>query len=708
MKLTLLALAGLLCLTASAQDFTGYGADNYAGVNTLLLNPAMLAGSKYKVNVNLIAVSAGAQNNAFELDQKKLFGLHFSNLQEGNGYTKAPNHDYKYLYFNTDILGPSAMININHKNAVALITRMRVLANESNLSDGIFRLFGNSDPAYYNTNIIDRSLQNKMQAFADAGISFGRILVEKPNTLFKVGVTAKYIAGLAAASLSTGQMTANIDPANNITSLTADMTAAYSSNLDNMGNGSFSDIFHKQAGHGMGFDLGAVYESRPASLAGDPTPYRLRLGLSVTDIGSVRYNNSTNGNTYSMNANGSNATQLEVQKGETFTQYFNRLQTTNLIVAKGTAPPTMTVSLPTALHVDADYHVWKRIFVNANALINMVATTNPISPNYGTSFTVTPRMEKKWISIYSPISYSAQGLINWGAGIRLGPLFVGSGSVLSNLIQKKIPAADVHIGLTVPIFATAETKKKKEDKKKEALTDTVYRTLSMTSDRDSDGVVDARDACPDSAGPIALIGCPDRDGDGVPNYLDKCPDVPGSPKNNGCPIPDTDGDGINDDEDACPLVKGLASNHGCPPIKKEVISRVNHAAERIFFVRAKDVIEKNSYEELDRVVEILKSDPTLHLHIEGHTDNEGTDQRNQNLSDRRARAVKHYLEKKGIADKRMDYKGYGSTRPIASNSTPEGMAQNRRVEMKLTNWENKEKKADNKKDPKADPKTENK
>jgi outer membrane protein OmpA-like peptidoglycan-associated protein len=702
MKLTLLALAGLLCLTASAQDFVGYGNDNYSGVNSLLSNPAMLAGSKYKVNVNLFSVSAAAGNNAFELDQKKLFGLHLSNLQEGSGYYKAPNHDYKYLYFNTDILGPSAMININHKNAVALITRMRVMGNESNLSDGIFRLFGNGDPLYNNIDIIDRSLQNKMHAFADAGVSFGRILVEKPTTLFKVGITAKYIAGLAAASLSTGQMTANIDPANNITKLDADMTAQYSSNLDNLGSGSFSDLWHKQAGHGLGFDLGMVYEWRPANLANDPTPYRLRLGLAVTDIGSVKYTNSTFGNTYSMNADGSNATQLEVQKGETYSQYFNRLQTNNLIVAKGTAPPTMKVSLPTAIHIDADYHVYKRIFINGEALINMVSTTSPVSPNYVTAFTVTPRMEKKWISIYSPISYSAQGLINWGAGIRLGPLFVGSGSVLSNLLQKKIPAADVHIGLTVPIFKTNEAKKAKKEAKNKNAADTVYKVVSMTSDRDGDGVVDGRDACPDSAGPIALIGCPDRDGDGVPNYLDKCPDVPGSPKNNGCPIPDTDGDGINDDEDACPLVKGLASNHGCPPIKKEIVSRINHAAERIFFIRAKDIIEKNSYEELDRVVEILKSDPTLHLHIEGHTDNEGTDQRNQNLSDRRAKAVKHYLEKKGIADKRMDYKGYGSTRPIASNATPEGMAQNRRVEMKLTNWENKEKKADGKTDNKTD------
>jgi OOP family OmpA-OmpF porin len=107
-------------------------------------------------------------------------------------------------------------------------------------------------------------------------------------------------------------------------------------------------------------------------------------------------------------------------------------------------------------------------------------------------------------------------------------------------------------------------------------------------------------------------------------------------------------------------------------------------------VRAKDIIEKDSYEELDRVVDILQSDPTLHLHIEGHTDTEGTDERNQRLSDRRAKSVRRYLEQKGIAAKRLDYKGYGSKHPLASNATAEGMAQNRRVEMRLSNWEKNE------------------
>jgi len=92
------------------------------------------------VNVNILAVSAFAGTNAYELDRSRLFGLHFSNLSEGNGYYKAPNTDYKYTYFNTDILGPSAMVSLTSKDAFGIMTRMRTIGNEYNLSNSLFQL----------------------------------------------------------------------------------------------------------------------------------------------------------------------------------------------------------------------------------------------------------------------------------------------------------------------------------------------------------------------------------------------------------------------------------------------------------------------------------------------------------------------------------------------------------------------------------------
>ena len=665
-------------LTAFSQSFIGYGYDNYSGVNGMILNPGTLADSKYKVNVNLFSISALAGNNAYEMDRSRLFGFKFSGLKEGDGFYKSANTDYKYIYTNVDILGPSAMISLTQKDAIGLTTRVRVMGNEYNLGDPLFRLTGIANPAFYNLDIENRSLQVKMNAFAEGGISYGRVLHKDEHSEFKIGVTGKYIIGLGYGSLSSGPLMLNIDPTNNITNLQGDMTAQYSGNFDNAGNGmSINDIVNKRAGHGLGLDIGFVYELKSSK---DPNTSKLRMGLAITDIGSVNYTNSPNSQTYTLTADGHNTDEFAKQSGETYNDYFTRLKTDGLITTKAAAVSSK-VALPTALHFNVDYEIYKRIFINGDVLLNMLATTNPISPNYITTFTVTPRLEKKWVSIYSPVSYSANGQLNWGAGVRIGPLFVGSGSVLSSMLKQRIQTADAHIGLTIPIYQHRSSKDKTP-----TLSDTVYRDKSLVDDRDGDGVVDSKDQCPDSAGPIPLFGCPDTDGDGVPNYKDKCPLVKGSINFQGCPAPDTDGDSVNDDDDKCPLVKGVKSNFGCPPIKPELIVRVNHAADRIFFVRAKAVIEKISFTELDRVVSILQDDSTLRLRVEGYTDSEGTDERNQRLSDRRAKSVVHYLMKHGIAITRMDYIGYGSTRPIATNDTPEGMAQNRRVEMILMNY----------------------
>jgi len=682
-RLMLLLSGCILWQAAGAQSFIGYGYDNYSGINGVLLNPASIAGSKFKVNVNIISASALAGNNAYELDRSRFFKLKFSNMSEGDGYYKINKPDYKYLYTNVDILGPSGMFNIDRRDAIGIITRMRTIGNVYNLGNSLFQLLGNPDPSFYNVDIINRSLQSKVNTFAEAGLSFGRILLDKGTSRLKAGFTAKYIAGLSYGSVSSGQMTVNLDPANNIAKLQADLTAQYSPNLDGLGDGaSISHVFNKQNGKGWGLDLGLVYEWIPN---GDS--YKLRMGLSVTDLGSISYDNSKNGQTYTMTADGHNTSELQLQDGETYDQYFTRLQTAGLVVVKATSVAKTTVKLPTSLHLNADYNIYKRIYVNGDVLLNMMAATNQLTPNYNTTFTITPRLEKKWVSVYSPVSYNAQGLLNWGAGVRFGPLFVGSGSVLSSLFKNRIQTADVHVGLTIPIFQSSKSKKKDKDKDDKKNTDTLYRKILITHDRDSDGVVDEKDACPDSAGPVALIGCPDDDEDGVPNYKDKCPGVKGSPNFQGCPAPDTDGDGVNDDDDKCPLTKGTLANHGCPPISPDLVRSVNRAADRVFFVRARADVEPSSLPELDRVIAILQADTTLRLHIQGHTDSEGTDERNQSLSLRRAKAVKAYLVSKGIDAGRMDCRAYGSKHPIAPNSTPEGMAQNRRVDMELANWE---------------------
>jgi outer membrane protein OmpA-like peptidoglycan-associated protein len=89
-------------------------------------------------------------------------------------------------------------------------------------------------------------------------------------------------------------------------------------------------------------------------------------------------------------------------------------------------------------------------------------------------------------------------------------------------------------------------------------------------------------------------------------------------------------------------------------------------------------------ERLAKVSGIVLAYPGLHLQVEGHTDSVGTDDFNQTLSEKRAGAVREYLVQQGIATDSIEARGFGKTEPIASNDTPEGRQQNRRVELVLS------------------------
>jgi outer membrane protein OmpA-like peptidoglycan-associated protein len=101
----------------------------------------------------------------------------------------------------------------------------------------------------------------------------------------------------------------------------------------------------------------------------------------------------------------------------------------------------------------------------------------------------------------------------------------------------------------------------------------------------------------------------------------------------------------------------------------------------INFDTGKDVIKSESTSVVDEVVTLLKQNPSLTLSIEGHTDNTGVAAANLKLSELRAKAVLNALVAKGIEAKRLSAKGFGQTKPLQDNTTEEGRAKNRRVEL---------------------------
>lgn len=204
-------------------------------------------------------------------------------------------------------------------------------------------------------------------------------------------------------------------------------------------------------------------------------------------------------------------------------------------------------------------------------------------------------------------------------------------------------------------------------------------------DTDGDGIADPNDACPNEAGPAYNNGCPDpdTDGDGIVDSKDGCPNEAGPAENNGCPYNDRDNDGVLDKDDQCPDTPGTVANNGCPEVTAEIINQLNEFSRTILFDLNKATIRQESYGTMQSIANIMKEYPNASFLIEGHTDSSGSDAYNQNLSEQRAASVRTYLGGLGIDSSRLQSRGFGESRPIATNKTKAGRQQNRRVDVSL-------------------------
>lgn len=180
----------------------------------------------------------------------------------------------------------------------------------------------------------------------------------------------------------------------------------------------------------------------------------------------------------------------------------------------------------------------------------------------------------------------------------------------------------------------------------------------------------------------------DGDGDGVLDMHDRCPgeleDHDGFRDDDGCVEFDNDQDGIVDDLDECPEQPEEPGGDldGCP--SRTFVTIVDGEIQifgKVQFKTGSAEIDQKSDPLLDQIAAAMTSNPgAARIRIEGHTDGSGDAAINQRLSEDRARSVERALIQRGVADDRLETRGYGESRPAAPNRTAAGRAKNRRVE----------------------------
>ncbi|HAF75829.1 MAG TPA: hypothetical protein DCG42_00780 [Maribacter sp.] len=423
---------------ALSQNYVGYDTDNYSGIHAILNNPGALADSRTKSEVSVLSVGSILATDYANLTLENLNKILGDDGFEGS--EKFPSNKNE-IVFNAEILGPSFIFSLNEKSSVGLISRLRIESNFNNVNGELFEGIYEGFPAN-NFNFQQENLDFTTHAWAEIGISYGRVLFSNTHNLFKGGTTIKYLIGGGAVQGISNSLAGNYDNTNNQVALTGDFTYAisYSDEQDSV------DYFNELSS-GIGADFGFVYEYRSNSSIADSNAnnprgfnqYKLKIGLSIIDIGSIAYDNGQITD-YIINGNVS-AQELE----EDF------IETLDNNASQNKYNESFKVSLPTSMHLNIDYNLHNKFYLNLNVNQNLVEKNAYFNNNRINLITFTPRYETRIFGAYLPVSTGNLGKTALGAGIRLGPLFVGSSTIFSN-ISKQANLANVYVGLKISKF----------------------------------------------------------------------------------------------------------------------------------------------------------------------------------------------------------------------------------------------------------------
>lgn len=578
----MLILIFLSLTNLRAQDYLPFINDNYAGITGVHLNPASIADSRYKVDITLAGLSLNMYNNYLYLNRDYLsknvnhnqdIRDYLIGMNTGNGKDK-----FVYQDMRLDIL--NFMVTINPRLSIGFTAGIREYLNVDNINEDLADLFYNTDNSGIPVNQLfkDNHLRLALNSWAEYGISVAGVLYKTDKHIIKAGMNMKLIQGLGSAYLNIDnlQCTKLSDSTVNFNNTHFDYGMS-----NNFGNMLVNEEFNANKLNGMfsmGFDFGVIWEWRPDykehlyDMDGETglerrenNKYKLRVGLSIKDIGFVKYRRWSESQDFTING------VVDINMFDGITNYGQIL---DIIEAH---PDLFTIeeqgeiyrmSLPTSISLQVDYNIYKDFYVNFTPYLAFRQGNNKYTKVHAfNNFSLTPRYERKWFGVSIPLQYNQLSGFSLGTGLRLGPVWVGSNNVLNTLFSKEIDNINIQALVKIPIpynrvkDSDGDGVSDKIDQCKD-----VWGTLENYGcpdiDRDNDGIPDDEDVCPDIYGLAIFDGCPDSDNDSIPDHLDECPNIAGLAKFNGCP--DTDGDSIPDHLDKCPTIPGLAELDGCP------------------------------------------------------------------------------------------------------------------------------------------------
>ncbi len=420
-----LILSLTLVYATLGQNSKGLSSTRYSGIQGVIFNPAQISNSPYRADINILSPYAIAGSDYVGINFETLFDNDEISEDEVAFFPKADNN----FLSNTDILGPSFFVNLNRKSSIGLTSRLRIMSSINNINGELFEnLVDDFDDNEDFSARVD-NLSFTTHAWIEYGLSYGYLLKETRSYDLSVGATAKVLQGAGAVYGNSNRLTADYDASNDLVTTTGSL------NFGNTPGFEDGDFEFSNFSFGFGLDLGAAIFSKEGA------QNYWRAGISINDIGAITYEDAVLNN-YDLNGTVSD----DSFNGDDFEESVdNNYQSTETI-------QDQKVILPTAAHLFVDYQVKGKFYVNVESAISLIGKNKATANRVYTYATINPRFEGRWLGVSSPLTVEQHIGFSWGLQLKLGPIWVGSSTAISNFISDSSRGVDAYVALKVPLF----------------------------------------------------------------------------------------------------------------------------------------------------------------------------------------------------------------------------------------------------------------
>lgn len=453
---------GSIISSALGQNAFGTLHSNYTPTNSVYINPSSMLDAKVWLDINIVGAGSYTNNNLVYLRDHSWFSLirdlnqvrtgQLSNdrLPTENDIGFNQGRRFYHMYNRNFVTGPSAVWS-QGDHAAGLAFGVRSYTSVRRVPSYAGQFIENGVPDFTQQHDIDYSLQNMRIAslhFGEIKGSYAYTFLKRRRDMFMGGISISKFVSFAGGAANVYQADFNVDNDSLAVLYNLQTDAMYTPNPRmNWNAGMELDIgftYQKMLG-----DASSYYPNSP-KMGCNELPYKYKLGISIMDIGSLKFDES------------------DVQfAGYDFdnyswedyaTQPINEDNPLDLFQAledninEGQVRNPNKIRLPTYISAQFDYNVWaSRFYVNATLIQGLPVGRRQFGIRHANSLSITPRFETFWFEAALPISLYEYRYPQLGLSMRLGPLSIGTDKLGHWIMRSNLYGADLYFNLKVPI-----------------------------------------------------------------------------------------------------------------------------------------------------------------------------------------------------------------------------------------------------------------